>query len=162
MSSWLSALDILISCHLYYRYVFLSYLVSRAWMLNSIVSVPDRCLFIYFTYTAHTHFTCTSRDLTRWTRSVYNWTINVKYQYPYNRNHKSIKQGYIGSSKIHKKKKNKKKTWIPEIRGQFESPKPEDKTGCLQKVSILWHTSITPMFPFIVVKIGVSHIEQMQ
>ena len=47
----------------------------------------------------------------------------MKYQYSYIRNHKSIKQGYIGSSKI------QKETCNPEIRGQFESLKPEDKTG---------------------------------
>ena len=34
-------------------------------------------------------------------------TINMKYQYPYIRNYKSIKQGYIGCSKI------QKETWIP-------------------------------------------------
>ena len=38
-------------------------------------------------------------------------TINMKYQYPYIRSHKFIKQGYIGSSKI------QKETWIPETRG---------------------------------------------
>ena len=64
----------------------------------------------------------------------------------YIRNHKSIKQGYIGSSKI--KKQKKKTTWIPEIRGQFEFPKPEDKTDCAQLVGILCRNSIIPMFPF--------------
>ena len=62
----------------------------------------------------------------------------MKYHYPYIRNHKSIKQNYIGSSKI------QKETLIPEIQGRFKSLKLEDKTGCAQTESILCHTSITP------------------
>ena len=93
------------------------------------------------------HIDQPSLPQTRWSQCL--TKINMSYQYPYIRNHKSIKQGYIESSKM--------KHESPKLEDDLNPRNPRIRQGVRENVSILCHTSITPMLPFRFVKIYVSH-----
>ena len=71
----------------------------------------------------------------------------MRYRYPYIRNHKSIKQGYIDSSK--------EKHESPKFEDDLNPRNPRIRPGVRENVSILCILVSFPMFPFRFVKTGV-------